>query len=94
MKNAYVQWTSFDGTIADGASERLFVVTEEGKLMYFDGYNTDKAKEYEKAKNKIVKGTRERKEEVEYSTITFRIIEFTDGTELELQDTTENFMQN
>ena len=94
MKNAYVQWTSFDGAIADGASERLFVVTEEGKLMYFDGYNTDKAKEYEKAKNKIVKGTRERKEEVEYSTITFRIIEFTDGTELELQDTTENFMQN
>lgn len=94
MKNAYVQWTSFDGTIADGASERLFVVTEEGKLMYFDGYNTDKAKEYEKAKNKIVKGTRERKEEVEYNTITFRIIEFTDGTELELQDTTENFMQN
>ena len=94
MKNAYVQWTSFDGAIADGASERLFVVTEEGKLMYFDGYNTDKAKKYEKAKNKIVKGTRERKEEVEYSTITFRIIEFTDGTELELQDTTENFMQN
>ena len=94
MKNAYVQWTSFDGTIADGVSERLFVVTEEGKLMYFDGYNTDKAKEYEKAKNKIVKGTRERKEEVEYSTITFRIIEFTDGTKLELQDTTENFMQN
>lgn len=94
MKNAYVQWSSFDGELAKGATERLFVVTDDGKLLYFDGYNTATAKVYKKAKNKIVKNTREEKQEREYGVSRNRIIEFTDGTKLKLQDTTENLMED
>lgn len=94
MKNAYVQWSSFDGEIEEGATERLFVVNDAGELLYFDGYNTATAKVYKKVKNKIVKSTKEEKQEVEYGTLRIRIIEFTDGTNLKLQDTTENFMEN
>lgn len=94
MKYAFIQWSSIYNNIVEenGGVERVFIVNQNGELVYFDGYEDFQVKKYKEANGKIVKETREEKQEIEYGgQIINTIIEFTDGTELILKDANENY---
>lgn len=96
MKDAFIQWSSAYNNIVEenGGIERVFIVKQNGELVYFDGYEKFEVKRYEQAKGKIVKEISEEKEEVEYGgQIKNTRVKFTDGTELLIKDANENYFE-
>ena len=97
MKDAFVQWSSTYNNLVEetGGYERIFVITEDNKLFYFDGYSNVVAKEYKETAGKTIKNAVEEKQEVEYGGhITNVRITFTDGTEKLLKAANRNFFGN
>lgn len=94
MKDAFVQWSSIYSNIVDesGGDDRLIILTEDDKLLYFDGYENITAKKYTAAKNKTVKSITEETQNVEYGghIKNIRVI-FTDETDLLIKDAHRNF---
>lgn len=96
MRDAFIQWSSIYNNIVEenGGVERVFIVKQNGELVYFDGYEKFEVKIYEKAKGKIIKEINEEKEEVEYGGQIRHIrVKFTDGTELLIKDANENYFE-
>lgn len=77
-----------------GGEERLFIVTENDNLLYFDGYENVTAKRYKDANNKTVKSLTEEKQYDEYGGHTINMkVTFTDGSEILLKDANRNFFE-
>ena len=97
MKDAFVQWSSTHNNLVQetGGYERIFVITEDNKLFYFDGYTNVVAKEYKETAGKTIKNAVEEKQELANGGhITNVRITFTDGTEKILKDAQRNFFGN
>ena len=94
MKDAFVQWSSIYSNIVDesGGDDRLIILTEDDKLLYFDGYENITAKKYTAANNKTVNSITEETQNVEYGghIKNIRVI-FTDETDLLIKDAHRNF---
>lgn len=94
MKDAFVQWSSTHNNLVDetGGAERFIILTEDNKLLYFDGYENITAKKYTAANNKTVKSITEETQNVEYGghIKNIRVI-FTDETDLLIKDAHRNF---
>ena len=94
MKDAFVQWSSTHNNLVDetGGAERFIILTEDNKLLYFDGYENITAKKYTAANNKAVKSITEETQNVEYGghIKNIRVI-FTDETDLLIKDAHRNF---
>ena len=94
IKDAFVQWSSVYSNIVDetGGDERLIILTEDNKLLYFDGYENITAKNYTAANNKTVKSVTEETQNIQYGghIKNIRVI-FTDGTDLLIKDANRNF---
>ena len=72
MKDAFVQWEN----------DRIFVITQDDKLFYIEGYFSVVAKEYKETAGKTVKDIVEEKDD----NITNVRITFKDGTEEVIKD--------
>lgn len=97
MKDAFVQWSSTYNNLVQetGGDERIFVITEDNKLFYFDGYSNVVAKEYKETAGKTIKNAVEEKQEVEHGGHIINVrITFTDGTEKLLKAANRNFFVN
>lgn len=97
MKDAFIQWSSIHNNLVQetGGYERIFVITEDNKLLYFDGYSNVIAKEYKETAGKIIKNAVEEEQKDEYGGHIINIkITFTDGTEKLLKDANRNFFEN
>lgn len=94
MKDAFVQWSSIYSNIVaeSGGDDRLIILTEDDKLLYFDGYENITAKKYTAANNKTVKSVTEETQNVEYGGHIKNIrVLFTDETDLLIKDAHRNF---
>ena len=89
FRDGFVQWSSTYNNLTPGI-ERVFVVTQDNKLFYFDGFSNVVAKEYKETAGKTIKNAIEEKQADEYGGHrTNARITFTDGTEMILNDVWE-----
>lgn len=74
-----------------GVGTRIFIVTKNEELLYFDGYRNVIAKPYEKAINKTVTEVVEEKQKTNIGTRKNVRVMFQDGTNLLLVDARKDF---
>lgn len=96
MKDGFIQFsTTRNNLIEDGGSERIFIITEDDKLLYFDLYSDVTVKEYKAAAGKTVENAVEEKKKDQYGgELTNVRVTFSDGKEILLKDAYKNFFEN
>ena len=96
MRDAFTQWSTTRNDLVEetGGDDRSFVITEDGELVYFDGYEEVEVKEYKKASGKKVRSAIEEKIPDEYGgNYTVVKVTFTDGTSIEIVDATKTVIE-